>query len=730
MILWLISVWFTGSGVALGQWGLGGLRNPAAYATGTAQISTGVEGDRIWAEASLLGQGAGFLYDTLTRKFTWWLPAALGWEGGAVGYRYVRTPSVSRHEVGVLLRPRAWVSFGGVAGYGRGRLDTLQLGVGFRPVSWGIAFVDAVHRYGVDSVRFRYGLSLRPWPGLWVGGVREGDRVVGGLALSLGKGVFQAVVGKDSLRLGLSFLFPSVPSVWRPARPAVWTVEQGVGEIPSKPLLGRAKPSFTELLLRLEAVGRDPRTPALLVKLRTFPWGYAQAEELRTMLEHLRRRGKKVWVYAEGLNVRSLFFASAADRVFLHPEGMVVAPGIYAERFFLRGALEKLDVEVEADRIGKYKSAVELLTRSSMSPEDSLQHAEFLKDVWDVVVTAVAEGRRQDRTELEALLLSRGVFTAQEALAAGLVDGVRYEDQVDSLFRRTFGPGRPFVLTPEAQRDVWRDDRPIVAVVVAEGDIVVGKSSPPSPLPLPFFSSRAVGSWSQKALWEKLRKDRRVKAVVFRINSPGGSSQASEDIWREVIRTARVKPVVVSMGNIAASGGYYIAMGAGKVLADATTLTGSIGILWVKPVVAGLFRKLGITRDVVKIGEHADALSPFRGYTEEERAVVHRILEEGYRTFLRRVAEGRKMSVDAVHTLAQGRIWSGKSAREVGLVDEIGGVVQAVQEAARLAGLSAYRVRVFPVDRPSLFPGSGLEGRARLFAEGVLYRAVVDGVKP
>ena len=730
MILGLIAIWFAGSGVALGQWGLGGRTNPAAYATGTVQFSTGMEGSRVWAEVSLLGQGVGLGYDTLTRKFTWWLPTALGGEWGSAGYTYVRTPATSLHRLGVLLRPRSWVSIGGVIGYGEGRLDTLRLGVGLRPVPWLMVFGDAVQRYGADSVRFRYGLSLRPMSGLWLGGYREGSGLVGGVALSLGKAVLFSEVGRDSVRLGLAFLYPSVPPVWRRNRPAIWTMEKGGDEIPVKPLWGEKTPSFTELLLRLEALGRDSHTPALLIKLRTFPWGYAQTEELRRVLESLRARGKKVWVYAENLNVRGLFFASAADRLFLHPEGMVVAPGIYAERFFLKGTLEKLDVAVEADRIGKYKSAVEPLTRSSMSHEDSLQHAEFLKDIWDVVVKAVAEGRGQDPAELEDLLLSRGVFTAQEALAAGLVDGVRYEDQVDSLFRRAFGPLRPFVLNPQEQRDEWRDDRPVVAVVVAEGDIVVGKSAPPSPLPLPFFSSRTVGSWSQKVLWEKLRKDKRVKAVVFRINSPGGSSQASEDIWREVARTARVKPVVVSMGNIAASGGYYIAMGGSRVLADATTLTGSIGILWIKPVIAGFFRKLGITRDVVKLGEHADALSLFRGYTDEERAVVHRILEEGYRTFLRRVAENRKMSVDAVHTLAQGRIWSGQSAREVGLVDGIGGVVEAVQEAARLAGLSAYRVRVYPVDRPSLFGGAGLQERVRLFSEEVLYRTTVEGVKP
>ncbi len=735
----VLAMWYLDGGLTLGQWGLGGWENPAAYGTGTLQISTRVEGSWIQWSASAWGQGLEVAYDTLSRQWAVGFPAAIGFSGGAVGYRIRRWGGRLEHDIGVLLRsPR--LSLGQVFRAGSSGV-AWRSGVGIRPWPGGMAWVDVGYTWGASGpVRdlFRVGMGLRLYRGVWVGGLYDGEHVWGGLGLVLDRWVVQVQVNGTTREIqgGLAWVWPRPSgSLLRSSRARVWTVEaRRVREMPEATWWGRRRPSFTRTILALDSLLRSPEgVPALLIKLRRIPWNYAQLEEVRRILKDARDRGVVIWVYAENLSLRGLYLASVAHRVFLHPEGMVVAPGVYLERVFLKGTLEKLGVEVEAHRVGRYKSAVEILTRDALSPEDSLQKRAYLQDLWDHVVDRVARGRGMEPEEVARALLSRGVLTPQEALVAGLVDEVRYEDQVDSLFRRTFGKAEPLRWDPRVQPEGWGDPRPVIAVVVAEGDIVVGKTSGPSPLPIPFFSGPTVGSWSLKALMTRLRRDPRVRAVVLRIHSPGGSAQASEDIWREVRRVAAVKPVVVSMGGVAASGGYYIASGASRILANATTLTGSIGILWVKPVLAGLFSRMGLSRGVVKIGEHADVFSPWRGYDAQEREVIQRLLEEGYRTFLRRVAEGRNLSVDAVDAVAQGRIWSGKSAREVGLVDALGGVREAVQEAARMAGVGAYRVEVFPVWRRSLFPmsGDGVEALWRAwYEEPFLYRTLVGEPRP
>jgi protease-4 len=422
------------------------------------------------------------------------------------------------------------------------------------------------------------------------------------------------------------------------------------------------------------------------------------------LLDTLHKRGTEIWVSSGTYPLKGLYLASVADRVFLTPEGNVVVPGLLSEGIYLKGLLDKLGIEVEAERFSEYKSAVEPLTRTEMSLEDSLQRAVLLQDFWDVLLPPIAQRLGLPADSVASLLLGHVYFTADEALAAGLVDELRYDDEVDSLFRRE--KGRPVTLRPRpapVHREAWRDVRPVVAVVVVDGVIAQGPSTPPSPWRLPLLGDRVAGSWTYQQLFRRLRKDRRVRAVVVRIHSPGGDAFASEEIWREIARTSRVKPVVISMAGVAASGGYYIAMGGHPVLADALTITGSIGILNLRLVMRGLYKKLGIRKDQVQIGEHADVFSDWRPLTGEEREAMRRVLRKGYETFLVRVAHGRGMDRQEVEPLARGRVWSGERALRLGLVDQRGGVMTAVEVAAKHAHLKRYRVQVYPVEG-SRFP--------------------------
>jgi protease-4 len=448
-----------------------------------------------------------------------------------------------------------------------------------------------------------------------------------------------------------------------------------------------------ELLDLISEARKDNTIKGMLLKVEGFGAGFSQLAEIRAALADFRASGKQVVVYAPYLGVGSFYLASVADKVICHPLGDVNIPGVSVQTMLLKGGLDKLGLKVVYQRHGKYKSAVETLAEDSLSPENREQIEAFVDAVFGEFVGAGSEGRGMSRAELEEHI-GRGFFMAHEARAAGLIDTFCYSDELDDLLKKEFKglskvSEKKYLQAGEHEYG-WKGP-PKLAVVYASGSIASGESR------TDFLSGdQKMGARTMVRAIRAARRDKEVKAIVLRIDSPGGSGYASDLIWRELELAKEDKPVVASMGNIAASGGYYIACGADRVFVNPTTLTGSIGVFGLKFVTEGLYNKLGIRRETFKRGEHADALSDSREYTPEEDSILQVQVDWFYKQFVDKVAEGRGLSFEQVDSVAQGRIWAGSDAFEVGLVDSVGGLLVAIDWAKQKAGLKECELDFYP----------------------------------
>lgn len=454
---------------------------------------------------------------------------------------------------------------------------------------------------------------------------------------------------------------------------------------------GEGSLSLLDLLRTLEVAAQDRDIAGLLLQLRGGLGGWNQAMALRRALLALRRVDLPVVAWAQSLNEREYLVASVASRVFLPESGTLDLIGLRTEQFYLRDLLERLEVTPEVLHVGRFKSAGEILTRGSMSREQRQQLEAWQADAFAELVGGIAEGRQLAPSRVEELIDS-GPYSAPAARQVGLVDELLYWDQLESELERLTPipdlerPGRRKARPLAARRyfslraaDVgWRPlfrDLPRLAYVVARGTIGRG------------VGRLGIGSEGLSDLLERLRRDRGVVGVLLRLESGGGDAVASDLLHRAVELVKREKPVVVSMGEVAASGGYYIAAAADAIFAEAATLTGSIGVVGGKVNLERLYRRLGIAKEVVERGARAGLHSEARGFSPDERAAVEQAMEAIYGIFLQRVARGRELSVEQVKEVAEGRIWSGRSALAAGLVDALGGPVEALSELRRRAGL-------------------------------------------
>ena len=460
--------------------------------------------------------------------------------------------------------------------------------------------------------------------------------------------------------------------------------------------------TFRDLLGAITRAKEDARIEKLLLHVRPTGLGWGHVAELRDHLLDFKSSGKGLVAFVEYGSNRDYFLASAADEIFLHPRTILDLRGVRAEATFVRGALEKIGVEAEFERFAAYKSAPEMFLRDDMSPESREAIEGLVATVHDSLVEALLQGRGMERGHA-AGLIARGPFTAEEALELDLVDGLHYNDEVK---KRLAPEGKDEIATvPVAQYIHASSTAPSfgakarIAVIYGIGAIVGGDSTEDG------VFGRVMGSDTIAEAFEQAREDESIDAVVFRIDSPGGSDVASDVIWREANLTREKKPVVVSMADVAASGGYWIATASDAIVAEPTTVTGSIGIYAGKFNLAGLYDKIGVSTDGVESSRNADFFSSSRSFTAEERAQLRRILESGYRAFLERVAESRKKTTDEVHAVAQGRVWSGRDAKEIGLVDELGGLKRALDIAKEKAGFAAdarVELRILPEKKPLL----------------------------
>lgn len=466
-----------------------------------------------------------------------------------------------------------------------------------------------------------------------------------------------------------------------------------------------------DLLGALDRAARDPAVGTLLLKVRSPNLSLAQARDVADAVRRAQQRGKSVVAHVVDLSAPTLVAVAGADSVLLTPEGRFMAPGLRAEVTFFKDMLATVGLEADIEAVGRYKSAVEPLTRSDMSDAAREALDAVLGSIWATLLDDVAEARHLKRSQVEAAF-DEGLLTAEQAQARGLVDGLEYWSDLVQRLRRETGSS-PSLAYPKSldlpdmsslfgiiqlftrRPPTASEGRTRVALLVADGPIQMGRAADD-----PFASRSVVAADDMLEAIEAIERDDTVKAVVLRIDSPGGSALASDVIWRALVRLGDKRPIVASLSSTAASGGYYIASAAQQIVAQPTTVTGSIGVFGGKLVTGGLYEKLGVGTVVLSRGKNAGLFSAHARFSDSEREVIRHTMHATYDTFVNRVAKGRHMSYDAVDRIAQGRIWSGRDAQANGLVDELGGLEVAVARAAHLAGADPDDVELAPFPAP------------------------------
>lgn len=458
------------------------------------------------------------------------------------------------------------------------------------------------------------------------------------------------------------------------------------------------------LLRKLWRLADDREVRVVSLELRApVASSFAHAEEVADAIRLLRASGKKVMCSLEDNGGIDLFVCASADSVVMNPSGGLRFSGLRTQHIYIARMLEKLGVKAEFMRIGAHKSAPEQFTNTAPSDTSKKDTEEYLAEVESTFTASLMAGRKLSAEQVRASV-AKGPFVAAEAKQAGFVDSFAFDDELEKRAAELVGQRHISYTRYSADNNEPETfgPRDAVGLVYVDGDMVDGRSRV-----LPGLGTKLVGSYTVAESLKSMRGDPRVKSVVLRIESPGGSTMSADVMWREVKRLAQKKPVIVSMGSMAASGGYYIASAGSRIYAAPLTTTGSIGIFYGKFDMSGLFSKLGIDFDTTKTTPRADAESMTRGFTEDERVELNRKVAQFYDTFLTRVADGRKMSKEAVDAVAQGRVWTGQQAKERGLVDELGGLRQALAEARRRGGL--------PKDAPMIeSPTSELSWLAKL----------------
>lgn len=443
------------------------------------------------------------------------------------------------------------------------------------------------------------------------------------------------------------------------------------------------------------------------------PDSYASLAAIRRELEEFRKAGKWIVAYGDSYTQGAYYLASVADKVYLNPQGQVDWHGLGSEPVFVKDLLAKLNVRMQVAKVGTYKSATEMFTGEKMSDADRQQTTAYLTGIWQNVVSAVGKSRSLTAQQLNAYADSLVSLAApQDYVRMRMVDGLLYTDQVRQAVKKKMGLSPDDEIPQVSMSDLLaagpegkKGDE--IAIYYAVGDIIDGVVAMPS-------RESVIDAQKVCADLQDLAKDKDVKAVVLRVNSPGGSAYASEQIWHQVMELKKVKPVVVSMGSYAASGGYYISCPANWIVAEPNTLTGSIGIFGMFPDVSGLLReKLGLKFDEVKTNKYALFGTRSRPFTADELSHLESYIDRGYKLFRQRVADGRRLKVDQVEQVAQGHVWLGQDALRIGLVDQLGGVEVALRKAAQLAKLTQWHSSAYPVLPDYLSQLLDLPGAAR-----------------
>jgi protease-4 len=452
---------------------------------------------------------------------------------------------------------------------------------------------------------------------------------------------------------------------------------------------------LNDILNNISKAGKDENIRGIYLELSGLQTGIATIEEIRNALLDFRKKGKFIVAFSDTYTQGSYYLASVADKLYLNPGGSVNLIGLSAEIMFFKKTLEKLDIQPEIIRHGKFKSAVEPFMYDKMSPENREQIRTYVGSIWDHMLENIAVSRNTSVDKLNVFADSLLLWNNSSAVAYGIIDTTLYKDQVldtlahlveaDNIKDLDFVTHQKYLRVPDRRGDK-EYTRNKIAVIYAEGSIVSGEQG-----------EGMIGSDKIARTIRNARQDSAIKAIVFRVNSGGGSALASEVIWRELFLARQVKPVIASMGDVAASGGYYIVAAADTIVASPNTITGSIGVFGLLVNAGDFFEnRLGITTDVENTNAHSDFGSIYRPLSTSERMTLQKMIDETYSVFVTRVSDGRSLTYEKVDGIAEGRVWSGKNALELGLVDTLGGLSAAIDLAAKKAKLDQYRIVELP----------------------------------
>jgi protease-4 len=482
------------------------------------------------------------------------------------------------------------------------------------------------------------------------------------------------------------------------------------GELPEKPPI--ELPSFvgddhTPLTVigvwsALDKAAADERIKAVVLQPEGLSAGWAKLQELRLDIDKFKKSGKPVFAYLRQPGTREYYVASGADRIYVGPAEPVMVKGLRAEMMYFKKTLDKIGVNVEIEHAGKYKDFGDMFTRSDMSPETREVMTSVVDDLYDNLVGGIAAGRKKTPEEVRAII-DQGPFTAPQALKAGLVDELRFEDQMWGELKDRIKAEPSRVSMDKYSRvtaeSLGLQGKSRIAVVVGEGDIVRGSPGDDG------AGETTLTSNGFNKLLRRVENDSLVKGVVVRIDSPGGEVTASDEIWRQMNLLSKKKPLVISMSDAAASGGYYMAMTGDPIVAYPATFTGSIGVVFGKPNIRGLYDKLGINKEAIQRGKNAGIDSDYTPLTPEQRAKLREGIDESYRDFVTKVADARHRKFDQIEPLAQGRVWLGSQAKPRDLVDEIGGLdkaIEMVKQKARIPAGERVSLTIYPGRRSLL----------------------------
>ncbi len=455
-------------------------------------------------------------------------------------------------------------------------------------------------------------------------------------------------------------------------------------EVPIPFLQTQNQPTVRDIWSSLRAAATDNRVKAVVLQPRGLQAGWGKLQEIRRDLIDFKKSGKPVYALLQGAGTREYYLSSVADRVFLSPDDQLDVKGFRIEEMYFKNILDKFGIGVQVDHIGRYKDAGDIFSKTGMTPETREVLGQVLDQIYNDFCASVGQSRHKSAEDMRTLI-DMGPFTGDQAKATGLVDELGYEDEVFSALNSKVGGGvklNKILLRSYFQAVPGKGDR--IAMLVGEGDIVRGSESDDA-----YSNQSAISSGSFSKVIRQVRNDSSIRGVIVRIDSPGGDAVASDEILHELKLLSRVKPLVISMSDVAASGGYFVSMTGDPVYSYPDTITGSIGVLYVRPNFKGLYDKLGIQQEAIGRGKFSDLDSLSNPLSDAARQKLHDSIQKTYQSFVTKVATARRRTYDQIDPLAQGRVWMGNQAKENGLVDELGGLNEAIASVRRKAKLSA-----------------------------------------